>query len=258
MTYRVDLDVFRGPMDLLLYLVRKQEVDILEIPVAVIARQYLDYLDVLQALNVNDVGDFLVLASTLAEIKSRLALPRVVEEEVEDDPREDLVRQLLDYKRYRDAASLLDDCGRQWSQRYTRLSNDLPPRGRNLAEEPIREVELWDLVSAFSRIVRDNEASQAANIVYDDTPIEVYMNRIRERLQEAGRVSFTELFQAGMHKSTLIGMFLAVLELTRHHGVRTMQDELFSEIQLTPGPPPDPDDGESLPEATSANEPHPA
>jgi segregation and condensation protein A len=237
MNYRVELDIFRGPLDLLLYLVRKHEVDILEIPIALIAEQFAAYLEILSVLNVNEVGDFLEVATTLVEIKSRMVLPRGGEEdETVEDPRRDLVQQLLEYKKFRDAASMLEERGRSWQQRYPRLSSDLPPRERNLADEPIVELELWDLVSAFSRVIRDNAATQPASILYDETPLHVHMQRIHERLLAEGRVAFTTLFKPGMHKSTLIGLFLGVLELVRHHGVLFEQPDLFGEIWLVPTP----------------------
>src|SRR6187549_668486 len=119
MDFRIDLDTFRGPLDLLLYLVRKHEVEIVDLPIASIAQQYLEYLEVLQELDVNAAGEFLDMASTLAEIKSRLVLPHGDEEfEALDDPREELVERLLEYKKYKDAASVLDEQGRQWQQRF--------------------------------------------------------------------------------------------------------------------------------------------
>lgn len=236
MEFRVDLDVFRGPLDLLLYLVRKHEVEITDIPIALITEQYLAHLNVLESLDVNAVGDFLEMASTLIEIKSRMVLPRADEEELPlEDPRQELVRQLLEYKRYKDAASMLDERSRSWQERYARVASDLPVRPRDLADEPIHEVELWDLVTAFSRIVRDNKIVQQSNIVYDDTPIQVYMTEIFERLQRQGQVAFSDMFRRDMHKSTLVGIFLAILELVRHHGVRTEQNDLFGEIWLLPG-----------------------
>ena len=237
MNFRVDLPDFRGPLDLLLFLVRKHEVQIVDLPIAPITEQFLDYLGVLEQLDVNMVGDFLEMASTLIEIKSRLVLPRGGEEEEEiDDPRHELVQRLLDYKRFRDAASILDERSRAWQERLPRLANDLPRRQRELADEPIREVELWDLVNAFGRVMRENVASRPSSIVYDDTPIHVYMERIHARLMREGRLLFSDLFEPGMHKSSLVGIFLAVLELVRHHDVRAEQDELFGEIVLTPGP----------------------
>jgi segregation and condensation protein A len=118
------------------------------------------------------------------------------------------------------------------------MANDQSGAPRDLADEELREVELWDLVSAFGRIMRDIESNRPSNIVYDDTPIHVYMAQITGRLAERGRLTFRELFRPGMHKSALIGMFLAILELVRHQQVRTEQNQLFGEIWVLPGPAP--------------------
>ena len=236
----VDLDIFRGPLDLLLYLVRKHELSITEIPIAPITTQFLDYLMVLEQLDVNAVGDFLEMASTLIEIKSKLLLPQLEDESTEseepwEDSREQLVQQLLEDKQYRDAASILKERGRNWSQCYPRLSNHLPPREINPASQPIQEVELWDLVSAMGRVIRTSEMARPTNIVYDDTPIQVYMQRIHERLRSDGQVAFTDMFESCMHKSAMIGVFLAVLELVRHHCVIAEQESAHGEIFLRPG-----------------------
>jgi len=236
MSFRVDLDMFRGPLDLLLYLVRKQELEVTGIPVATIAEQFLGYLEILVELDVNAAADFIEMASTLMEIKSRMVLPRGGEETEElEDPREELVERLLMYKKYRDAASILDEQSRQWQQRLPRLADDLPPRRIEPALQPIQEIELWDLVSAFGRIVRDAQVLQPANIVYDDTPIHVHMDRIHQRLTQEGRASFSDMFRPGMHKSSMIGVFLAILELVRHHSVRAEQEDLHGEIWILPG-----------------------
>ncbi len=235
MKFRVDLDMFRGPMDLLLYLVRKHEMDITDVPIALITGQYLDYLAIIEKIDVNAVGDFLQMASTLIEIKSRLVLPRADEvHEPLEDPREQLVQRLLEYRKYKDAATILEDRSRQWQRHLPRLADDLPPRRIDPADQPIHEVELWDLVSALGRIIRDEEATRPSNIVYDETPIQTYMRDIVERLVEHGRVAFTEMFRSGMHKSAMIGVFLAVLELVRHHRVCAEQDHLHGEIWLLP------------------------
>lgn len=236
MDFRVDLEIFRGPLDLLLYLVRKHEVEITDIPISPITDQYLEYLSVLEQLDVNAVGDFLDMASMLVEIKSRMVLPRGGE--IEDelvDPRQQLVERLLEYKKFKDAASMLEERGRSWQERFPRLGSDLPPRVRDLGGQEIQEVELWDLVSAFGRIMRDSEATKPSSIVYDDTPIHVYMEQIKSVLAERRRVAFRELFRPGMHKSALIGIFLAVLELVRHGQARAEQNELFGELWIVPG-----------------------
>jgi segregation and condensation protein A len=155
-----------------------------------------------------------------------------VEEEIED-PRKDLVRQLLTYKVHSDNAAKLEERRRKWQKHYPRIADDLPVRRKNIAEEPIHEVELWDLVSAFGRIMRDNVPQEQQNIVYDDTPIATHMKRIHYRLKREERIAFRCFFQPGQHKSTLIGIFLAVLELVRHEYAQVRQDSLFGEIELS-------------------------
>jgi len=235
MKFRVDLDTFRGPLDLLLYLVRKHEIDVTDIPISLVTDQYLQYLAILEKLDVNAVGDFLEMASTLIEMKSRLVLPRAGEVEDElDDPREELVERLLEYKKFKDAASILEERSRQWQRHFARLADDLPDRRIDPSEQPIREVELWDLVSALGRIMRDHDAVQPSNIVYDETPIQVYMQRIHTHLVRDHRMALSEMFEPGMHKSAMIGVFLAILELVRHRHIHAEQDHLHGEIWIHP------------------------
>lgn len=235
--FRVDLDVYRGPLDLLLYLVRKHEVELTEIPLSKIADQYLAHLETLQLLEIDDVGDFLEIASLLLEIKSRQALPRQTEEVEEqvDEAKQDLVQRLLEYKRFKDAAVILEERSREWSRRVGRQSNDFPDREVDLADQPIGDVELWDLVSAFGRIIREQQEHDPTSIVYDDTPIDVYMRQVHQRLVRTGSMAFGEVFEAGMHKSAMIGVFLAVLELSRRYNVLLEQSEPHGEIVLRPG-----------------------
>jgi segregation and condensation protein A len=235
MNFRVELEAYRGPLDLLLYLVRKHELEIVDLPLSLVVDQFLAHLEVLEKLDIDGIGEFLEMAGTLIEIKSRMVLPHAdeVQEEMED-PRQDLVRQLLEYKQFRDAASMLEDRSRSWQEHFARLSADRPT-GDALEREPLEEVELWDLVSAFARIMRENEGGPQANILYDDTPIHVHMERIAKLLNERGHVALGELFEPGMQKSKLVGMFLAVLELARHHSVKTEQNNLFGEIHVYPG-----------------------
>ena len=236
MDFRIDLDVFRGPLDLLLYLVRKHEMDVVDLPIATIADQYLQHLDVLQQLDVNAAGDFLELASTLVEMKSQSVLPSSeADAEQIEDPRDELVERLLEYKKYKDAASVLDEQSRTWQQHYPRLSAELPTRVNDPTQQPIQEVELWDLVSALGRMMRDRDRVAPASIVYDDTPIHVYMKQIHSTLLAERRAAFSELFAPGMHKSAMVGVFLAILELVRHHSVRTEQLETHGEIWVLPG-----------------------
>ena len=244
MRFSVELDIFRGPLDLLLYLVRKHELDAVEIPIARVIDQYLEYISVLAQIDVDAVGDFLDVASTLIEIKSREVLPgdEEVEQELED-PRRELVRRLLEFKQYRDAASMLDEQSRAWRDRYPRLANDLPARPIEPHEQPIHEVELWDLVSAFGRVLKEKSTVPGPErIRYDDTPIHVFMRRIDARLRLEGRVEFTAFFDDVVHKTTLVGMFLAVLQLMRHQHARAVQPTLFDAIWLEPGAEPLPEE----------------
>lgn len=235
MAFDVQLDTFRGPIDLLVYLVRCHEVDISDISLGQVTEQYLEFIEVLKEISYDAVGEFIDVASRLVEIKARAVLPRNEHEpdEPDEDPREDLVQRLLMYKQFKDAASLLEENSMLWQSRYARMQDDLPPRKVDMAEQPIAEIELWDLVSAFGRILRDNRP-KLEKIVYDDTPIHVYMERIHGRLVDDGKLTFSELFEPGMHKSAMIGVFLAVLELTRHHNVRAEQPDIYSEILILP------------------------
>jgi segregation and condensation protein A len=232
----VSVPDYRGPIDLLLYLVRRHELEIDRVSITEIVSAYGDFLEGLEAVDVSLVGDFLEAASMLCELKIRAALPHTdgEEGELDHDPREDLVHRLLVFKEFKDAAILLDQQARQWQERFPRVAGDLAPPTVSLADRPIKEIELWDLVSSFGRILRDQRRPSAENIVLDDTPMEVYMERIHQRLAQQPRVAFSELFELGMHKSALIGMFLAVLELVRHHDIRTEQDSDDAEIWVYP------------------------
>ena len=236
-TFKVDLLQYRGPMDLLLYLVRRHEVELGELKLHKIAEQFLEHIEVIQEVDINRAGDFLEVASLLVELKLKSVLPKPEEETPldETDPREDLVQRLLLYKEFKDVSVLLSEQSLEWQNRYPRMVNDLPPRKVDLGEQPIQEVELWDLVSSFGRILKNNTPKMPQSIILDDTPIHVYMNRIHDRLNAEGKLRFSEMFEPGMHKSALVGIFLAILELVRHHSVKTEQIGEHGDIQLSPG-----------------------
>ena len=240
MNFKVESDHFRGPVDLLLYLVRRHEVEVTNIALAGVTHEYLEYIDILKEISIDQVGDFIEVASILVELKARAVLPRNELEQEDDDeatmddPRQDLVRRLLMFKQFKDASNLLDEQRVNWQKHYSRMADDLPSKKVDPADQPIKEVELWDLVSAFGRVLRDNRPVPQANILYDETPIHVYMQRIHAKIVRQKSVSFSELFEAGMHKSSMVGIFLAVLELTRYHNVVAQQNELHSEILIVP------------------------
>lgn len=234
MDYKVSFDGFHGPLDLLLYLVKRNEVDVLDIPVAKLADQFLEYLQVVRELDVELAGDFLVMASTLAEIKARSLLPAdpAAEAAEEDDPRRELVRQLLEYRRFKDAAAALEQRAEAASARMPRVAPEEPtPHG----PPAVRSVELWDLVSAFARLMRETRVAESAAVVVDDTPQHVYEQQVRDRVRAAGRVAFRDLFDPPHHRARLIGLFLAVLELIKQRVILAEQPEPFGPIWITSG-----------------------
>lgn len=242
MNYQVSLQSFHGPLDLLLYLVRRNEVDIHDIPIAVVADQFLEYIKFVQNLDIELVGDFLVMAATLMEIKVRGLLPSeaAAEEGELPDPRRQLVKQLLEYRRFKDAAAALE---RQAESHGTRMTRIPPYEPTANGTPPVRPVELWDLVSAFARLMRETQGLQPKTITIDDTPQEVYERQILERVQAGTRVNFRDVFTAPWTKMRLIGLFLAILELIKNHAIELEQLEPFGEIwllapTLQPGTPP--------------------
>jgi segregation and condensation protein A len=232
MDYLVDLDTFHGPPDLLLYLVKRSEVDICDIPIARITEQFLEYLRVIELIDVERAGEFLVMAATLMEIKSRMLLPRTEEStDEDDDPRQELVRQLIEYKKIKDASALLEE---QAERQLCRLARD-PVEAVSLvdpAQQPLRAVELWDLVSAFGRLMRETLALQPNQIVVDETPVQVYIDMILNRLAQEPRLPFAALFTPPHTRARLIGLFLAILELVKGRRIIADQPEPFREITL--------------------------
>lgn len=247
MTFRVQLDAFHGPLDLLLHLVRKQELEIARLPLAKVTAQFLEYVAVLEQLDIDSIGDFLEVAAALVEIKSKVVLPSVEEsdepEEAIDDASEDLVQRLLEFKKYRDAAALIEEQGVEWRRRYARVAPDTPARQASPAEQQIVQVELWDLVCAFGRVMQEKlEPAAATTIPYDDTPVHVFMRRVADRLAAEREVLFSDFFADSVHKSTLIATFLAVLELVRHGHARADQTEQYGDLILRLGEKPLADD----------------
>lgn len=241
MAFQVDTQQYSGPLDLLLHIVRREEVSLSEIPLAQITQQFLDYLEVLVELQIDDVADFVEVASLLVEMKSKQAIPtseETTEESAGDDSAEmsdELVYRLMEYKRIRDAASILEEQGDLWQMRFSRQVNELPERKVAACEQPIQPLEVWDLVSAFGRILRERQPQPANNVVYDNTPIHIYMEKIHAHVCKQESVELTSLFEPGMHKSSLVAMFLATLELTRHYGLTTTQRDPGHPLYLVAG-----------------------
>jgi segregation and condensation protein A len=233
MSYQVALDTFHGPLDLLLYLVKRNEVEILDIPIAPIATQFLDYLELMKTFDLEVAGDFLVMAATLMEIKSKLLLPTAEAEKADDepDPRRELVKQLIEYRKFKDAAAALEDRAEDQQARLAREAPEEPAHADGTV--PIRRVELWDLVSAFGRLMRETLALQTKSIIVDETPIHVYQAQIRKRLREEGPLTLAQIFTPPFYRARLIGIFLAILELIKEREICLDQSEPFGEIVMS-------------------------
>ena len=245
MDYRVDLEIYNGPLDLLLYLIRKEEVEITDIPVGRIAEQYMAYLGLLQTMDINVAADFLVMAATLMEIKSRMILPRpeMVDEEgnvEEEDPRLELVQQLLEYKRFKEAAQDLGALGDQQLRRFGRPAAQIvigPEEQRFALDEMLKEVQLWDLLNAFARVMRSINLSHR-EVVYDDTPIEEIADQIISMMRERRTALFSELVlhlfsgPVAVTRPNLIGTFLAILECIRQRLLAIEQDRDFADLRV--------------------------
>jgi segregation and condensation protein A len=235
--YRVNLDIFAGPLDLLLYLVRKEEVDIYDIPLAKITDQYLRYLDMLKQLDIDLAGDFLVMAATLMEIKSAMLLPKAEPEqmaqEAAGDPRAELIRQLLEYKKYKDAANLLDAAAERQQERFgrpTNLISQLVPEAE--PEVDMDRISIWDLLEAFDSVCKAIGTQTYTGHIRDDTPIDLYQIEVLHRLQTEGSLTFERIFEAKPNRLVMVGIFLALLELIRDRLVWAEQGENSSQIYL--------------------------
>ncbi|OQW34473.1 MAG: hypothetical protein A4E19_18625 [Nitrospira sp. SG-bin1] len=232
--YQVRIENFEGPLDLLLHLIKKNEINIYDIPIAMIAQQYLGYLEAMEELNLNVAGDFLVMAATLLQIKSKMLLPADAatdDEEDGPDPREELVRRLLEYKAFKEAARQLDDQEKMWRETFWREQ----ARSVEKAEEdlPLENVSLFDLVDALKEVLDRNPGSRLIEIVPDNLTVRERMNLILETLEGKDSVSFTALFEGSSQRVVIVVTFLALLELMRLRVARVFQAETFGPILVS-------------------------
>lgn len=232
--YQVRLDRFEGPLDLLLHLIKKDEIDIYDIPIALITKQYLEYLGVMKSLNLVVAGEFLVMAATLIQIKSRMLLP--VEEldsadEEGPDPREELIRRLLEYKQFKDAAGRLDDRERLWREMFG--TGPLPSNPAPTRDLVLEQVTLFDLVDALQGLMARLPSPQLMEIEPDHLTVRDRMTAILGHLEGRESVTFLSLFESEGHRLVAIVTFLALLELIRIKVVRVFQTETFGAILVT-------------------------
>ena len=239
--YRVNLDIFAGPLDLLLYLVRKEEVDIYDIPIAKITGQYIRYIEMLKSLDIDLAGSFLVMAATLMQIKSAMLLPRAEPESAlgpDDDladPRAELIRQLLEYKKFKDAANLLNAAADEQRERFSRPDSIIAQfKPHTEPEIDLEQASVWDLLEAFDSIMKATGSLADISHIRDDTPIDLYQIEILHRLQTEGSMSFERIFESSADRAVMIGLFLALLELIREKLVWAEQPAATSSIYLRP------------------------
>ncbi len=235
--YKVELEVFEGPLDLLLYLIKKEEVDIYDIPIEKITNQYMQYLDVMRMLDLNIAGDFLVMAATLMMIKSRMLLPveerRQEEEEEDTDPRWDLVRQLVEYKKFKDAAIHLEECEFVQENIFGREGDDVQ-LGPD-TELTMQDVNIFDLISAFNDALSKVQREDLKEIFTERFTVGEKIEMIVKTLEKSDKMLFSSLFTGMVSRVEIVCTFLALLELIRLKQVRARQDSSFGEIMIIKG-----------------------
>jgi segregation and condensation protein A len=231
MTPRVQLEIFEGPLDLLLHLIKKNEVSITDIPIATITEQYLATLEVLQTLNLDVAGEFLVMAATLIHIKSRMLLPVADEEDDEEegaDPRAELVRRLLEYQRFKDAADRLE-------QREI-LTRDVFVRSSALAETVpapgFRDLSVFELLAALKRVLDRLPKDAVHEVMLEKVTVREKMALLLDLLRSEGRLLFDSLFAEVKSRMEVVVTFLAMLELVKIRAIRIFQEEAAGPIQL--------------------------
>ena len=231
--YKVKLEVFEGPLDLLLYLIKKDEVDIYDISIERITQQYLEFMDAFKVLDLEVAGEFVVMAANLIYIKSRSLLPVHVqppeEEADEEDPRWDLIRQLVEYKKFKDAAAQLSQRELDQSNLFTRL-----PEPEAAVERPLGEVSVFDLISAFNKILKriEGRTEDLREIFEENFSVSDKIDFIMKMTASGVALKFTELFASAASRTEVVVTFLALLELVRLKQLSLVQGEAFGEIEL--------------------------
>ncbi len=234
--FRIELDAYSGPMDLLLYLIQKEEVDVHDIPVARILGKYLEALRAGPVLDLDRAGEFLVMASNLLAVKSAMLLPNedpVLGELV--DPREELVRQIIEYRRVKEAGGLLREMQAEAALRWPRGRGPVPELAEEDRPEPpgVREATLYDIFATFHRLLRETESEEPRRITYDDVPMEVHVDRILAAIGTGGEGAGLEaLLGDRRDRAFVLGTFLAILELMKEGRVLAVQADAGEDIRV--------------------------
>lgn len=232
--YKVNLEVFEGPLDLLLYLIKKDEVDIYDIPINRITTQYMDYLELMKILNLEIAGDFIVMASTLMLIKSRLLLPDEdrgpVEEDDEDDPRWDLVRQLVEYKKFKDAAGFLEHLEEVQENVFSREGEHVELGSR--PDVGMQDVSIFDLISALNQALDRAPKEDLGEIFAEQYTVADKVDTLLEATSKGQKLTIGRLFRNMRSRHEIVCTFLAMLELIKLNRLAARQDNHFDEIVI--------------------------
>jgi segregation and condensation protein A len=234
MSYKIKLEIFEGPLDLLLYLVKKDHLNIYDIPIAKVTEQYLSYMNLMQLLDLNIAGEFLVMAATLMQIKSKMLLPAEegeALEEAEEDPREELVRRLLEYERFKEIAQQLRQKEEDQREVFKRPKVEIE-KAEDKEKQVYFEASIFDLINAFSKALKDIPKDVFYEVVKDQFTVEQATHNILHLLLVQSRVKLSQLFSQAKNKMDIIVSFLAVLELIRMKEIIACQDELFEDIEI--------------------------
>ena len=237
MTYKVKLEIFEGPLDLLLFLIKKEELDIYDIPIAKITNQYLEYLEMMKLLDLDIAGEFIVMAATLMQIKSKMLLPpeEVPQEEMpEEDPRSELVKKLLEYKKFKEVADKLSEKEAIQNQFYTRISEEKPII--ETEDSPFFEAGIFTLLTAFSKILKEVPKETFYKVVKDEFTVGEKIHDVFHMLVNKPKIYFSKFFKQAKSKLEIIVTFLAILELIRLKEIIVVQREPFSEIEIMRNP----------------------
>ena len=238
--YKVKFEVFEGPLDLLLYLIRKEEVDIYEVNLTRLATQFIEYIETMRMLDLEIAGEFLVMASTLMYIKSRELLPadqqvQVEGEEESEDPRWELIRQLVEYKKFKDAAARLQVLEARQEDVFPRLPEK--PEFASAARAPKPDVSIFDLLNAVNAVLQRFDKPEDSREIYEDKwTVSEKIEHILRVIAQRERVKFSELFADAGSRSEVVCAFLALLELIRLKQIVCFQSEAFGEIELCRAP----------------------
>ncbi len=220
--YRVQLEnIFEGPMDLLVHLIKKNELDIYDIPIAKVTEQYLQYLEWMKILNIDTAGDFIVMASTLAHIKSRMLLPASEDEMDEDDPRQELIRPLLEYLQMKSAAEQLAERHILGEKTFVRSLDQ--KEFLEIDQQPYIKVGLFELIDAFQKILEKIPGDQRIEFTADKISVKERITQITDILEAKGSATFEALFSESPEKSDVIVTFLAILEMVKLALIRIVQ-----------------------------------